>query len=231
MKKLSVNINRILLFAGIVSCLMLSCTTEDYETGNGEYSFMRADFVETATDSQGAFVSAVTDEGEQLMFASPFKVSWKTASDSTYRALLYYQKKDGEVTPFTVSTVSVPTVRMTSSLKSAMKTDPVTLESIWQSKQNEYINMGLLLKTGNPDESDNRHVVGMMCDTVYEHPDRYRHIRLRFYHDQHQMPEYYSSKVYVSIPMKKLPCTIARGDTVTVAVNSYEGLREKSFVY
>ena len=231
MKKQLSHLSKLFLILLLTCVSMFSCTTEDYETGDGEYSYVRADFVETKTNYDGAFVSAVTDHGVQLMFNSPLVVSWKATADSTYRALLYYSREDNVVKPVSVVTVSVPNVRMTSALKRSVKTDPVTWESAWQSKKNEYVNLGIVLKTGKPDDKDNRHVVGMVCDTVIAHANGRRHARLRFYHDQNNIPAYYSTFIYMSIPMSKLPQKIEHGDTVTVGVNSFQGMTEKSFVY
>ena len=233
MAVLSGIVKKVLLGIGctVVSLCLASCTTEEYEAGDGEYSYMRADFVETKTNQQGAFVSAVTDDGEALTFDSPFTVSWKAASDSTYRALLYYKKKSQQVEPMSVSVVSVPNVRKASSMKTAMKVDPVQLESMWQSKQNEYLNLGITLKTGKPDDADLRHVIGVICDTIVANAGNHRHVHLRLYHDQNNVPEYYSSHVYISVPMKRIPDGLEKGDTVSFAVNCYDGKKERVFVY
>ena len=102
----------------------------------------------------------------------------------------------------------------------------VMMIGVKHDKKNEYVNLGIVLKTGKPDDKDNRHVVGMVCDTVIAHANGRRHARLRFYHDQNNIPAYYSTFIYMSIPMSKLPQKIEHGDTVTVVghVKSFAGV-------
>lgn len=72
--------------------LLFSCETDSYEKGQGKYSLMRADFAELTVNSQQQGVGFVTDEGEQLALANPLTASWITRPDTTYRAIVYYNK-------------------------------------------------------------------------------------------------------------------------------------------
>ncbi len=42
---------------------------------------------------------------------------------------------------------------------------------------------------------------------------------------------YYSANLYLSIPFDQLPCDIARGDKVSVTINTYKGEVRKEFSY
>ena len=47
----------------ILAFLLAACTTETYDSGDGKYSMMRADFVETRTNGAGELYCAVTEMG------------------------------------------------------------------------------------------------------------------------------------------------------------------------
>ncbi len=211
--------------------LFFGCTTEEYESGDGELSYLRADFVMAYADANKNISSAVTDEGEQLSWKKNFAPKWAEKADTTYRALLYYNKVEGEVDPVSIVSVSVPRIRKTSDVKDKVYTDPVTFESAWKSVNNRFLNLGLQLKTGTPTVIDAKQVIGMLCDTIIQREDGSKDISLRLYHHQNNVPEYYSASLYLSIPFDQLPCDITRGDVVSITLNTYKGEVRKEFVY
>ncbi|MBR0523584.1 MAG: NigD-like N-terminal domain-containing protein [Prevotella sp.] len=220
---------KVFLFLGI--CLFLSCTTEEYESGDGEMSYLRADFVMAYAGADKSIVSAVTDEGEQLTWSKGFAPKWAEKADTTYRALLYYNKVEGKVDPVSIVSVSVPRIRKMSEVKDKVYTDPVVFESAWKSANNSFINLGLQLKTGTPTAIDAKQVIGMLCDTIIQREDGSKEVALRLYHHQNDVPEYYSANLYVSIPFDRLPCDIQKGDEVSITINTYKGEVKKGFVY
>lgn len=76
--------------AVVAAALLASCTTEQYDSGDGKLSYLRSDFVEACTDAQSRMSSFTTDEQLSLLVEGTPKVSWMTTPDSTYRALVYY---------------------------------------------------------------------------------------------------------------------------------------------
>lgn len=74
----------------VAAALLASCTTEQYDSGDGKLSYLRSDFVEACTDAQSRMSSFTTDEQLSLQVEGTPKVSWMTTPDSTYRALVYY---------------------------------------------------------------------------------------------------------------------------------------------
>jgi len=209
--------------------LLASCATDSYETGDGTLSYLRADFVEAYSNGNSQLYSAMTDDGDSLLFSNAIKAKWATTPDSVYRALLYYKKEDGKVSPITVSSVSVPNVRKTSELKDKVITDPVTWESSWLSKNNKYLNLGLILKTGNTEGVDAKQSIGMVCDTVVVSGSGAKMMHLRLYHNQNRVPEYYSATVYMSIPINRLPETLGEGDKIMLTVQTYDGVEERIY--
>lgn len=76
--------------AVVAAALLASCTTEQYDSGDGKLSYLRSDFVEACTDAQSRMSCFTTDEQLSLQVEGTPKVSWMTTPDSTYRALVYY---------------------------------------------------------------------------------------------------------------------------------------------
>jgi len=214
-----------------MAALMLACTAENYDTGDGDLSYLRADFVEIHTNGDSELVNAMTDEGDSLVFSTPLKTKWATTKDSTYRALLYYNKVKEQVTPISATSVGVPNVVYTSQLKDSVVMDPLTWESVWQSKNNTYLNMGLIIKTGVEEGVDNRQLIGVVCDTVVQRLDGTNEIHLRLLHNQNGVPMYYSSSFYMSIPVGRLPQAPKEGDEIVFTVNTFEGKVERRFAY
>ena len=76
--------------------LLLSCTTDAYDKGEGEYSQLRADFVEAHVGSDKRVDYVLTDDGDSLRTNPPFTVSWITKRQTPLcRALFYYNLQDG----------------------------------------------------------------------------------------------------------------------------------------
>jgi len=214
--------------------LLCACSDEAYETGNGSLSLLRADFVEALTDASTAVISINTDDGETINLTRSFTPSWKTKADTVYRALIYYnkvetQKGTYQAEPIQLSQVFVPQITDLSVLKDGMKTDPVGFESSWVSRNTKYINLDLNVKTGTVDGDTGSQTIGMICTGVEQQTNGTRTIKLRLYHDQCSVPEYYSSELYMSIPLSALPFTPSEGDIVQIDMTTYNGEVTKVF--
>lgn len=215
------------LLLGALALLLAACRHDYYETGDSGLSYLHTDFVEATTNSSAAFDKAVTDNGTQLQLSPVLSASWATTPDSTYRSLLYYNKVENGVTePVAISNVLVlfPIDRRKAQNP---KTDPLTLESAWVSRNNKYINLSLVVKTGVADDPKAAQTVGLVTDAVTPQAGG-RNVthHLTLLHSQNGIPEYYSSKAYVSIPTRLL----TTGDSVYITVNTYKGQIVKRFV-
>jgi len=215
------------LLATAVLTALWSCKEDVYETGDGDLSYLRADFAMAYTDSQAAFFRAETDEGAQLAFSKPYATKWATVADSVYRALVYYNNKveDGKVEVVVATQVLTVWPMQRERLKKLI-TDPVLCESAWLSKDAAFLNLGLRLKTGTPDQADARQSVGVLRDTVVTHPSGHRLHEFTLFHDQNGVPEYYSSQLWVSLRLDGMEAA----DTVVLHVNTYDGMKEHRLV-
>ena len=215
------------LFTLLPFYLFTSCTNDSYEAGDGDYSYLRADFVELKTKAAKLVAEATNDDNERLAFSNPLTVSWAEKGDTIYRALLYYNKvENGLPEPF--SAVQVPVLKP-STLKDdeTLHTDPLTLESSWTSANGKYLNLSLLLKTGVEEGLDARQSIGVVINDVTEQSDGSKHYDLVFYHHQNGVPEYYTSRVYSSIPTS----FFKQGDTATLTIHTYQGAVVKEYSF
>lgn len=202
---------------------LAACEHDAYDKGEGMYSLMQADFVTAYTSADKSIASVLTDDGTRLCLSAPVTPSWATVADTAYRAVLYYNKVE-ETTAQTVSLSLVPTlIPRPDSVFKEKKTDPVTLESVWRSKNGRYLNMAIYLKVGHTDEDSLTQTVALMAEDTLTGDDQKRTLVLRFYHDQGGVPEYYSQKYYLSIPTDSLTA-----DSIRLTVNTYEGETTKT---
>ena len=216
----------------ILAFFLAACTTETYDSGDGKYSMMRADFVETRTNSAGELYCAVTDEGDSLVLSPKRAAKWAATPDSLYRALLYYNVPQTGIEVKTISLTSIPTplVRMKEDVKE-QQTDPVVFNSAWMSREGRYINLGLSVKTGVAESVDEKQTIGLMCDEITTDSEGHRHYSLTLLHAQNGVPEYYSAELFLSIADYRLPEKPAKGDILTITINTYKGKTERSFQY
>lgn len=101
---------RPIFFFLVVAFVLVACTNDPFKTGDSEYSYLRSDFVEATTNGKAAFVSAVTDDGDTLLFRQPLYAKWVTRPDTTYRAQLFYNKKGIDIEPVAIAKVYVLSV-------------------------------------------------------------------------------------------------------------------------
>lgn len=206
---------------------LASCQTDSYDKGEGELSLTRADFVVAHANNEKKIDKVVTDDGQTLTLQTPTSAKWITTADSLYRAVLYYNQRettDKMVEPVALSQITTLSPLPLEKFKEGIKTDPVTFESIWKSRNGKYINIGMYLKIGQIDNDEVHHTVGIAMENVLTNADQTSTAYLTFYHDQGDVPEYYSSKYYISIP-----CNEIKADSVCITINSYKGIVKKKF--
>ena len=197
--------------------LIVSCTQDAYDKGEGELSDMVAEMANGYTASDKKVTRFVTDDGVALTVSNPFSSNLMPKADTVYRAIFYYVKNESEAEVKGLNRVMVVSPSVVE--QSVAKTDPVKFESVWMGKSKKYLNLSLYLMHGNTTDKAAVHKIGCRRDSLYLNTDGTKTLHLTFLHDQAGVPEYYSQRVYVSIPM---PSTGV--DTVWMDVNTYDGL-------
>ena len=76
----------------LLTFLLFSCETDSYEKGQGKYSLMTADMGEVTVNSDKQVTAFTTDDGDSYTLTSPAIVQWVQTADTTYRAIIYYNK-------------------------------------------------------------------------------------------------------------------------------------------
>lgn len=218
---------------GIFALLLAACTTDDYDTGDGTYSLMRADFVDMHVNASLQADYVITDDEDSLALSEPFTNKALKNANAYYRALLYYNKVDGKATPVSISLLNYYYPRKTSTIKrDSVFTDPVYFESAWKSKNGRYINIAVNKLTAKVNNEDGVHLMGMVEDTLQTNIDNTKTVILRLLHSQNGVPEYYTSKSYVTLPLSYYRGKLNAGDKIIIRINTYDkGIVEKQFLY
>lgn len=217
--------------AAIVGLLSVGCTTDSYDSGDGNYSYLTADFVLLHTDGEARISSADTDDGKHLTISNPFIADWAQKADSVYRALLYYDaNKTGDTDDSKRYVVQMRSVRYvpviyptTADRLVGINDSPIDVESTWMSANSRFLNMTLLLKSGKTDDDQPIHTVAVVKGEPYIDADGKRHAVLRLVHDQGNVPQYYTVRQYVSISMGEF----ADADSVDIGINVSSGYISK----
>jgi hypothetical protein len=205
---------------------LTACTTDSYDKGEGKYSLTQAEMVELSVDGKKQATAFVLDDDSHFTLTSPATASWIQKADTTYRAILYFNKLT-ETTAECVQMGAVPTLRPVEHWKmKELPQDPVGFESAWLSKKGKYLNVGLLLKTGQVDGEDGIHTVGIAQDTILVNADNTRTAYYRFLHAQGGVPEYYTNRRYISI---LIPSDTPL-DTIRLSIPTYDGIKERTFL-
>ena len=216
---------------------LTACTSESYETGDGKYSYLRADFGEIHTAKPQQVDYAVNDEGRRISFETAPTVKWAEKGDTLYRALLYFNDlPDKAARSISLQPVYVLAPKAAEDVKDPHH-DPVTFESAWLSTcqrtdltiavdsvkreaATHYLNMAFLLKTGQPDDEKACQTIGMMSQEADDGS-----LRLTLLHDQGAIPQYYSTRIYTSIPLTD--SQLQRG--ISLCINTYDGELIRTF--
>ena len=204
-----------------------SCSNTSYEEGDSKLSYLRTDFADATTDSQGRLSAATTDDGVSLTFTRPMQTSWSNAADSLCRVLLNYNMyangADSNVVEPLAAKIVYTLQPAKPSVQTQAATDPVSLVSAWKSKNGNYVNLRLGLKTGKA-SGDQRQSIGLALDSTVT-SDGSTTYCLRFLHSQGGVPEYYTTDAYVSIPIKQM----TTGSKVRLSLNTYNGWVTREF--
>ncbi len=194
---------------------LISCTQDAYEKGEGELSTVVAEMADGFTSSDKKVTRFITDDGEQFTVSNPFSSEMMPKADTVYRAIFYYAKDGDKAEVKGLNKVMAFSPHKIDS----MKTDPVKLESVWMGKSRKYLNLSIYLRQGYTADDEAVQRIGCNRDTLYQNADGTKTLRLTFYHNQGDVPEYYSQRTYVSIPL-----TGVDADSLWLTVNTYDGL-------
>lgn len=237
MRIIEIHLQSLLLLVAVFCCIT-SCTTDDYSTGEGDYSYYSAEMAVLSL-SDSLVSKAELDDGRILGLNSPLKSSVlrKNFSQSlmgdSCRLMLHFNK--GAETSTTVAStklhgadaVMMPLIALADTLQKAVKTDPLSITSSWKAKNGKFYNYNFSVKVGKMDEEQQAQTIGIVCDSVSAATET---IYLRLAHDQNNVPEYYSIDAFLSISRKQIDDIFSHygihsisDPKVKLSVNTYQG--------
>lgn len=202
---------------------IVSCSQDAYETGDSPLSYLRADMVDMHVEGDEV-KSIVTDEDEALIFGKLRVAKELARPDTTYRALLYYNKVEGKEIEVQSSSLARLLEPKTEKLFEA--DDPLTYTSGWMAANGRYVNLSLGLKVGTVEDKDAEQGVFLCLDSEETLASGHKRYHLSLRHDQNGMPEFYTKTFYFCIPVYDF----AEGDELELTVNTYKGKIVRSFV-
>ena len=214
-----------LLFCLILCAVAFAgCEQDAYDKGDASYSYMRADFVEAVVGSDKRIAGVVTDDDVQLRLTTPFTASWIQRADTVYRAVMFYNLGVQEAEVVSLQRIATLSVRTSRQVGFGVADDPLKLESVWLSGNKKYLNLRVVVMTGLTDDDGATQSLGMVSDTILVGDDGLRTCHLRLLHSQGDVPQYYSQRVYFSVPVDRL-----EADSLRLTVNTYDGVVTKGF--
>ena len=215
---------RLLYFPVFLLAFLAACEQDFYDKGDGQYSYLRADFVEAFVDNDKQVDYVVTDDGVKLQLTPPYAAKWIQRPDTVYRAVLFYNYKDGQTEALSLARVSTLSFKQDSAAVINWKPDPVGVETAWLSGSKKYLNLGLVLMTGAVHKDAKPQSVGVLLSGVTLNADSTTTAHLLLNHRQGDEPEYYSQRTYLSIPLQGLEV-----DSLRLSIRTYDGVIERAF--
>lgn len=221
MYRLHTKLTTLLLLMAV--CLLSACSQDSYEKGADLEPNEAADFVEAHSNAHKLIDYFLTDKGERIN-TTPTAYSWVHTPDTFYRAIIDYYQTGQAITVKSCKQVNIARIMPADSVKSGVKTDPVKMESVWLSQSLRYLNASIYLKVGSTADNSIKHRLAVVSDGTHLHLNGKRTLMLRLYHDQGGMPEYYSERIYFSVPLENV-----EADSICLSINTYTGTVSKTF--
>lgn len=176
------------------------------------------------TDAKGFGTQIITDEGTIWNLQKGNQPGNLTA-DSVYRVVSRFTPmNDSEATAYSFWSV-IASLPKPQNEYSAIKTDPVSIQSIWQS--GDYLNMVLQIKV-----KDQEHELSFIDNGIIRNEDGTQTLTITLFHDRKNDVEGFDQKFYLSIPLWHYKEKLHKGDSIRFHLNTYkEGSTSRTFIY
>lgn len=204
----------------LLATTVLLCTAcSDDEKPLSNIQTMLADMT---PDANGQVSELTLDDGGVKTLAKPLK---GLKADSTYRIWAVYEVQ----TPTCVSLIGCTPVLAAAPKAYAtdkVRTDALSVVSCWQGAS--YINLHIGIKGTNT----GKHYFGFNRGELTDNGNGTRTLHITLLHDQHGDPAYYTTEMYLSMPLKSLAGMLRPStDSVSVSVNTFRGVEHFAFIY
>ncbi len=212
---------------GVAVGLLEGCSNDTYE-----YPSVKLELITIEAGSTGSIQTFVTDDGERLTVAEDRSQTVITPN-SRMRVLSNYQPLysssgtlTGEGVIYAVGSVVSADPIPVSEIEGDLKTDPVTLQSIWMGT--DYLNMVVLVKA----QSGTHYFRFIEDEVVTVDEEAVTYVCLSLYHDASNDMEAYTQKAYLSIPLRQY-ASVAEGQEIQICfrLHTYDGEECRWFEY
>lgn len=170
--------------------LLSACSEDDYY-----YPSVKLEFVTVGMDADGSSVVLIPDKGEMLEVVEN-RSDLRQIPESGLRVVANYESlANRQAIIYGMAEILAPQPEPADSdlFSKGIKTDPVTLESIWLGRQ--YLNMVLQVRL-----KDGMHYFHFVEEHV-EETELERKVVLLLYHDAGGDMQAYTQDVYASVPL------------------------------
>lgn len=203
----------------LATTILLGTACSDDEKPLPNIQTMLADMT---PDANGQVSELTLDDGGVKTLAKPLK---GLKADSTYRIWAVYEVQ----TPTCVSLIGCTPVLAAAPKAYAadkVRTDALSVVSCWQGAS--YINLHIGIKGTNT----GKHYFGFNRGELTDNGNGTRTLHITLLHDQHGDPAYYTTEMYLSMPLKPLAGMLRPStDSVSVSVNTFRGVEHFAFIY
>ena len=213
------------VYTGLLAvCLLFTaCDKDDYKYPNA-----KTDLAELIVSGQNHGLRFTTDDG--ICWEAVNQVNTKELkTDSIYRFIVMYepqtlQASNGTAKIFDLEWAISPCPIPEQEVKGPLKTDPVSLQSIWQSDR--YLNMVLEMKA-----KDQEHKLFFVDQGITTAADGTRTLHILLYHDRANDVEGFTKKFCLSVPLWLYEQQLSKGDNITFKLQTKQGMLTKTFPY
>ena len=214
MKKL---LKTICIFLSAV--LLSACGKEDYV-----YPNLITEMACLKTDGNGIGTQIVTDQGIVWHLQKDNRPDSLTA-DSTYRIISRFAPlNESEAQVYAFWKVIAPLPKPEKEYET-IHTDPVSIQSIWQS--GDYLNMVLHIKV-----KDQEHELSFIENGITANTDGTQNLMLTLFHNRKGDVEGFDQKFYLSVPLWHYQDKLNKGDQIVFQLSTYqEGMTSRTFIY
>ena len=199
--------------------LFSACGKEDYV-----YPNLITEMACLKTDGNGIGTQIVTDQGIVWHLQKDNRPDSLTA-DSTYRIISRFAPlNESEAQVYAFWKVIAPLPKPEKEYET-IHTDPVSIQSIWQS--GDYLNMVLHIKV-----KDQEHELSFIENGITANTDGTQNLMLTLFHNRKGDVEGFDQKFYLSVPLWHYQDKLNKGDQIVFQLSTYqEGMTSRTFIY
>lgn len=203
----------------LATTVLLGTACSDDEKPLPNIQTMLADMT---PDANGQVSELTLDDGGVKTLAKPLK---GLKADSTYRIWAVYEVQTSTRVSL-IGCTPVLTAAPKTYAADKVHTDALSVVSCWQGAS--YINLHIGIKGTNT----GKHYFGFNRGELTDNGNGTRTLHITLLHNQHGDPAYYTTEMYLSMPLKSLAGMLRPStDSVSVSVNTFRGVEHFAFIY